>query len=453
MRTLRILVPLDQTPTSVNALASARGLAATVDVCTIELLHALQAEPLSGKDARMAQAEGFLADQAQAIMGPHIATAWKVAEGDPADAVLARVRATHFDFICMSTRAVPNNTGQPGSVAARLFTDSPVPIIALPAGAAAGDDAARHAERAFYRAAVYLPAELEVEGIKHPLHVVVRDLSAKGAELELDSEEALSPKGNLLILGLPTRPEPFEIATTIVAESRTTDDTGHIAQLLHVTFPAIRIAEQDAIVAFLNQLRMFEQQQRRVTAPARVEVITGPRAYANFKGRTTVVRPDYVWLTMDRFDHIEGADVGLRVASADGRATVEVDAAVTQVKPVGSAFEVELEISETAVASAHHESAGERLMGFLRQHYPQGDTPPEEGAETHPLIPRPLRVKHSEPAVLRLLTSAPHEATVPTRAPKAGVEVPLRKRARDAGTRALDSVLRPPRNAPPIRSI
>lgn len=457
MKTLRILAPVDETVTSVKALGTLRGLASTVDVCFVELLHALRVEDSAPeeRDSRQAHAEEFLARQAELIAGPPIEASCRVAWGDPADVVLERVHDEHFDFICMATRAVPDNTGQPGSVAARLFRESPVPIIALPANTVDSGEAARHANRAFFRAAVYLPAELEAEGVRHPVEVVVRDLGAKGAELETAFVQPFPTKEALLILSLPTRPEPLEIAATIVGTKRRTGDDGEALQVLHLSFPTIGMADQDAIVAFLNQLRTFEQHQRRVRAPVTVEVITGPRAYAHFRGHTTVVRPDYVWLHMDRFDHIEGADISLRVYSADGKAAIEVDGTVTSEKAAGQEFDIEVEIPDAAVGSARHDgSMGARLMAFVRQHYRDDEAAPEpRDGEAQALIPRPIRVRRQQPALSRAFTATPYEPRVPTRAPRSSSDVPLKRRVRDAEARALDSILRPPRKSPPLRSI
>jgi nucleotide-binding universal stress UspA family protein len=455
MKTLRILVPLDETPTSVKALDSAGGLVST-DLCSMELLHTIDETKMTAarREASLKQAESFLSRQAQKVASPHVQVSCRVAWGDPAEVILERIRETHFDFICMTTRAIPNNTGEPGSVAARLFRESSVPIIALPAHSASTEEADPHPDRALYRAPVCVPATLEISELKHPLSVVIRDLSAKGAEIESDFQHTFRARDGLLSVTLPTRPEELEIAVAILAIEHRTGDTGQAIQLVHVTFPTIGLADQDAIVGFLNQMRVFEQQQRRVHAPVRIEVITGRRANATFKGRTAVVRPDYVWLHMGGFDHIETADVALTVFSADRRDFVEIDGTVTNVKTSGAEFDVEIEIADISVASARHEHSGDRLMAFIRQYYRDEDSGPEVGTGEAPLlIPRFLRSREAQPPVVRLLTAEPHEAQVPTRAAKSLPDVPMVRRARNAETRALNSMLRPPRKAPPLRSM
>lgn len=447
MKPLRLLVPLDTTVTSVRALEAVRHFAGSVDSCFVELLHIETLDGGTKPDdwrTRQTKAEDFLAEQAASIAARNVSVTCQVAWGDPAEVILAQAQRDRFDFLCMTSRAVPHNVDQPDSVAARLFRDSTVPIIALPAnylGADASED-----RRAYYRVPVYLPATIEVDGIKHPLAVSLKNLGAKGAELELESGDPLPLQECLLILSLPTRSEPLELVTSIVGVQHLRTETGGAVQVLHTTFPRISMSQEDAIVAFMNRLRVLEQQQRAASAAVRIDVVTGPRAFANFRGRTTVVRPDYVWLRMEKFDHIESADVTLRVYSGDGRNEIEVDGTVTSVRATDGAFDVEVELAE----GTGHANPGERLMAFLRQHYREEAAAAPSGQV---LIPRPVRAHRSQHMVARIVTATPGENRVPMRAAKRDSDVPFEKRVRQAEEKAMESILRPKRKSPPLRSL
>jgi hypothetical protein len=365
--------------------------------------------------------------------------------------ILRRAHELPFDFICMTTRAVAHDSEHPGSTASRLFRESSVPIIALPAGTAARS---HENERAFFRASVELPAELEVEGLKRAVPVRIRNVGARGAELETKFEKPLPAKGLRLLFTVPTRSEPLELATTIVAAKSDTSESGDSVQVLHVAFPSIGTRDQDAIVAFLNKLRIFEQQQRTVKAPVSVEVVTGPRACAVFKGQANVVRPDYVWLHMDTFDHIEGDDVSVRLASADGRANLEFDGTVASAKATETGFDVELQIAE---ASRGHEDPGQKLMAFVRQNFAEeaADTSSNTQAKAQVLIPKVIRTRREAQSGMHAFTGTSVESRLPSRNESTSGEVSIKRRTRDAERHALDSMLRPQsrRGPTPLRSI
>jgi hypothetical protein len=450
MKPLRLLVPVNQTHTSSRILDAVEGITNSAERSVIELLHVEPlkdgAKPDDWRSLQM-QAEEFLAQRAAAVAGPSVETACRVEWGDPADVIMRRSTEGGFDFVCMMTRAIPDGSDRPDSVAARLFHECAVPVIALPMNQTARADA-NQANRAYYRAPVYLPATLEAEGFKHPVKATVRDLGAKGAELETDAGETIPAEGCLLVLPLPTRPEPLELAIKIVHSRRSIGESQQEVQLLNATFPSVRIGQEDAIVAFINRLRVLEQQQCAVSAPVRVEVVTGPRSFATFSGHTTVVRPDYVWLRMEHFDHIETADVSLRVLSANGKEKIEVDGTVTSVKPAGDEFDAEVEL---AGAAPGRTAPGERLMSFLRQHYREAAD--GTAAPGQALIPRPIRAPRWEQPVARVATAAWSETSVPMRTPKKAANVPFEKRAKEAEEHAMAGILKPRRKSAPLRSL
>ncbi len=222
--------------------------------------------------------------------------------------------------------------------------------------------------RAFFRATVNLRALVEVEGMRKPLHVIVQNLGGKGAALITDFQQELPNNGMWIELTLPTRPEPMELQILTVNRRPNPDNAEET--ILHVTFPTIALSQQDAIVAYLNQLRSFERKQRIVEAPADVEVVTGRRAFATFKGHTLVVRPDHITLHMDRFDHIDGSDVTVTVMTADRAAKINVDGSVESTRAIADgAFEAEIAIASGGRGGSA--KPGDKLIAFLRQHYPQ----------------------------------------------------------------------------------
>src|SRR5579885_1998200 len=178
MKTLRVLVPLDQTAASTGALAAVHGLAPTAERREVELLHALKEQPDEDARQRLQRqtvAEEFLAAQVDALASvPKIHVSCKVEWGDPAATVLRQLHDGKFDFVCMTTRSVANEDGRPGSVARQLFRSSPVPIIALSAEAATPAG-----QSPYFRAVVDLPAEMQVDHVKHPIPVTVHELGAK----------------------------------------------------------------------------------------------------------------------------------------------------------------------------------------------------------------------------------------------------------------------------------
>ncbi len=223
------------------------------------------------------------------------------------------------------------------------------------------DKAGGHTPRAFFRSAVEFPAVLNIEGLKKPISVCIRNLSATGAALSTASPDPLPVTGLSLTADLPTRREPMEIEVVLVGTGPFMSPSGEPEQLLHVKFPTIRRIDQDAIVAFLNNQRAYERKMRTVSAPAEVEVITGRRAFAKFRGQTTRIRPDYAWLRMATFDNVVGAEVSLVVMSSERNAQIRIDGAkVESVDPIGSEFDVRLVLAGT----------GEKVLQFLRTHYP-----------------------------------------------------------------------------------
>ena len=452
MKTLRLLVPLDQTEASTKSLKTVHDLAPTADRLMVELLHSLppgDADDPDERQRRQEEAETFLAQQAEALRAAKIEPVCRVEWGDPAAVILQRTQQQKFDFVCMTTRTAASEDGRPGSVARRLFRKCPVPIIALSAEAAPPPAVGRPD---YFRSPIDMPGELQLDHVKNAFAVIVCELGAQGALLETISDKQLDVQDGLLTLTLPTRNSPLELPAKMLGGAHASEN----GQAFEVLFPKLNVGQEDAIVYFLNQLRVLEKQQRTVAAPVLIDVITGPRAYAVFHGRTTVVRPDYVWLHMDNFDHIEGADVSLQVASSDGAEVVTVEGTVSSVKAIDKEYDVEVELAE---AVPGHQSPGEGLMAFLRQHYrEESEASVSAGSATAPraakvLIPKPVRPKRNVQPVARVATATYSEWTPPVRTGTPNTEISFEKRGRDAERRALEAILRPRRKAPPLRSM
>ena len=307
-------------------------------------------------------------------------------------------------------------------------------------------------KRTSYRARLELPANLHIPGAKAPLAVIVRDLSAHGAAVETDFRQALPREGDVLELALPTRPEPITLQATILRAQVKPRHVAPAVQLLHMTFPHVTTGEQDSIVSFLNQLRALAHQQRLVQAPVDIDVTTGPRAFAAFSGHTTIARPDYITLHMDTFDHIQGADVSVRLYTPDRGTFVEFEAFVAAVAATQDGFDAGIEVPALSMT---HEHQQHKVMSFLRQNYPE--TPEEEAAAATQPIVVPARTQEEREAHPLLPPTLSRRAAERSRFPRGvtpkPIDMPIEKRAREAQRHALEKALEQGKGAAPLRSV
>lgn len=137
----KILVPIDLSPASEEALAYARSLAARVGA-TIELLHAVDPR---GVDGLLGPADptvwhGVL-DRAQARLEALAAAgeAGTVIEGRPADIIIDHAHAARADLIVIGSVGRSGVTRfLLGSVAEEVVRGAPCPVLVVRRGTTAG---------------------------------------------------------------------------------------------------------------------------------------------------------------------------------------------------------------------------------------------------------------------------------------------------------------------------
>jgi len=235
---------------------------------------------------------------------------------------------------------------------------------------AAEDEAARASEdapaadgpsrRTMFRTKVDLPADMEVAG--KDVSVRVENLSGTGAALIYHSIDPVPESGLWLDLALPNRPKPLELELRLVHTRRFTDSKGEMEQMLHVAFPSIRLGEQDNIIAYLNNIRLYEGKQYAVAATVKMEVVTGRRRFAKFVGQTMEIRPDKMKLMMDDFDAIAGSDVMLTVMAPHFADHIDVDDVKVEKVDIVSPRKAEVDVS---IAKPN-----DNVLLFIRKYYP-----------------------------------------------------------------------------------
>ncbi|MHB8618592.1 MAG: PilZ domain-containing protein [Chloroflexota bacterium] len=221
------------------------------------------------------------------------------------------------------------------------------------------DDPSR---RAMYRTSVDLPATLDFD-VAQPIPVRITNISGSGAALLLPSADPL-PAGTVwLDLAIPNRPKPLELEVRQIRRRHIPGENGQPdQQMIHVHFPGIRLGEQDAIIAYINNIRLYEGKQYTVAATVKMEVVTGRRRFAKFTGETMEIRPDKMKLMMDDFDAIENSEVMVTVMAPHFADHMDVDdVTVEKVKVVGPRkAEVDVVLSKPS----------DELVLFIRKHYP-----------------------------------------------------------------------------------
>jgi hypothetical protein len=243
-------------------------------------------------------------------------------------------------------------------------------LLGLAAGRADGEEAKIAAPprdvrpqipRDMFRVNVSLPANLDVQEQKE-VSVRITNISGTGMAFLYDSADPLLPTGNWLDLALPNRPKPLELELLVVRSRLHMGPAGQDQQIVHARFPSIRRNEQDAIIAYINNIRLYESKQFTVAAKVMLEVVTGRRRFAKFNGETIEIRPDMMRLLMDDFDAIVGAEVMLTVMAPKFADHIDVEDVKVEKVEIISPRKAEVEVSLA--------KPDDSVLLFIRKHYP-----------------------------------------------------------------------------------
>ena len=230
-----------------------------------------------------------------------------------------------------------------------------------PEEAAPAEDEPPAIPRDMFRVNVSLPANLEIAE-QQVVPVRITNISGTGAALLYDSPDPLPPTGNWLDLALPNRPKAMELELEVVRGRLHLGPLGQDQQIVHGRFPSIRRNEQDAIIAYINNIRLYESKQYTVAAKVMLEVVTGRRRFAKFNGETIEIRPDMMRLMMDDFDAISGAEVMLTIMAPKFADHLDVEDVKVEKVEIISARKAEVEVSLA--------KPDDKVLLFIRKHYP-----------------------------------------------------------------------------------
>jgi hypothetical protein len=215
--------------------------------------------------------------------------------------------------------------------------------------------------REMFRVNVNLPANLDIGGEKI-LPVRITNISGTGAAMLIDSTDRLPPQGHWLDLALPNRQKALELEVDIVRSRSHTSAQGQQQQIVHGRFPSIRRNEQDAIIAYINNIRIYEDRQVSVAAKVMLEVVTGRRRFAKFNGETVEIRPDMMRLMMEDFDAIAGSEVMLTIMAPHFVDHLDVDDVKVEKVDIVDPRHAEVEVSLA--------KPDDKILLFIRKHYP-----------------------------------------------------------------------------------
>ena len=215
--------------------------------------------------------------------------------------------------------------------------------------------------RDMFRVNVNMPAHLDVQQSKE-VAVRITNISGTGFAFLYESTEPLLPNNNWLDLALPNRPKPLELELLIVRSRLHLGPAGQEQQIVHARFPSIRRNEQDAIIAYINNIRLYESKQFTVAAKVMLEVVTGRRRFAKFNGETIEIRPDQMRLLMDDFDAIVGAEVMLTIMAPKFADHLDVEDVKVEKVEIISPRKAEVEVTLA--------KPDDSVLLFIRKHYP-----------------------------------------------------------------------------------
>jgi nucleotide-binding universal stress UspA family protein len=236
---LNILLPLDGSQLSEEALPVARKLAATDTSSKIEVLQIVDPSSLGDltypsylKD----RAATYVAEQVQALCSLGIEASGSVEIGPPARIILDRLEGGQFDYVCMATNGRSGLTRVlMGSTTELVIRQSPVPVVAVRPQRAGPEDTAWPGDDA-------RPEEL------------IR-LFARGDTLSRQASEVLAARGSAVLPQLMAalgHPEPFVRQYALRTLGSIGDDTSLDAitdRLNDVTF-TVRWEAAEALIAF-----------------------------------------------------------------------------------------------------------------------------------------------------------------------------------------------------------
>lgn len=150
---IRILVPLDGSSLSEQALPAVRKFASHVGACSIELLYVIDSTTLAdlavGKVLppsylirAQEEAAHYLEQQAQPLASSAVEVRKLVSIGPPAAVILDRIQAGEFDYVFMATHGRSGLArAMIGSVTDRVIREAAIPVIAVhPRASATADD-------------------------------------------------------------------------------------------------------------------------------------------------------------------------------------------------------------------------------------------------------------------------------------------------------------------------
>ncbi|MFI5268285.1 MAG: universal stress protein [Chloroflexota bacterium] len=239
---LNILLPLDGSQLSEEALPVARKLAATSASSKIEVLQVV--DPSSLGDLTFPiylkeRAAAYVAEQVEALSRHGIDASGSVELGPPARIILNRLEAGRFDYVCMATNG---RSGLArvlmGSTTELVIRQSPVPVVAVRPQRASPEDTAWPGDDA-------APQEL------------IR-LFARGDTLSRQASEVLAGRGNAAVPALLAalgNAEPFVRQYALRTLGSIGDDISLdaiAARLSDVTF-AVRWEAAEALIKFQDR--------------------------------------------------------------------------------------------------------------------------------------------------------------------------------------------------------
>ncbi|MGA7564386.1 MAG: universal stress protein [Desulfobaccales bacterium] len=133
----KILVPLDGSDLAGKVLPKAEDLAncfgsqlVLLTVGSEEVGEITESSPETEGEARM-PAVKYLQETAAALRAKNLAATWVFKQGDPAQGIMSYARAHQMDLIVLGSHGAGEVAWLLGSVAHRVVSHSPVPVLLL----------------------------------------------------------------------------------------------------------------------------------------------------------------------------------------------------------------------------------------------------------------------------------------------------------------------------------